>query len=378
MIIIYTFIGPESELFNSLYKMDVSRQKELYEEAIDWYIANQNAYKKLAFKIGNIITEILEIKGIPFHMITSRAKELDSFKKKAQKDKYDDPVNQILDLAGIRIITYVEDDVSLVCKIIEDVFDINLENSLDKSQELGIDKVGYKSVHYVAKLKNDRLILPEYSSFKDKYFEIQVRTILQHAWAEIEHDRNYKFSGKLPNEIHRRFKLLAGSLEISDREFNNIAQEIDKISKKVTTGVRDGQLDIPISSTSLKQYIDVKFDKLKESGFNLDLEFGEKIINELERYGIYTLEDLDKIVPKDYIKTFIKSESFRVGEEITGVGIVRSILILNDPDKYFKDSWKNNWKVWVSSGNAYKILFDHYKVDWSNIENQYNVPYTKK
>ncbi len=62
----------------------------------------------------------------------------------------------------------------------------------------------------VAEIKDDRIILPEYQKFKDKKFEIQIRTILQHAWAEIEHDRDYKFTGELPINIKRRFRILAG------------------------------------------------------------------------------------------------------------------------------------------------------------------------
>ncbi len=90
---------------------DEGRISEL---AVEWYILNRGIYKKLAQKVENIILEILDVNGLSYHMITNRAKTIDSFKKKIENDKYDEPINQITDFAGVRIITYVEDEVEAV------------------------------------------------------------------------------------------------------------------------------------------------------------------------------------------------------------------------------------------------------------------------
>jgi putative GTP pyrophosphokinase len=354
----------------------MDKKSEIEEKAIEWYISNQNTYKKLALKVENIVKEILDINEASYHIVTCRAKDIDSFKKKIAKEKYDDPINQITDLAGIRVITYVEDEVEQVCKLIEGIFNIDKDRSLDKSTELGVDKVGYKSVHYVAMLKQDRLKLPEYQAFKNKYFEIQVRTILQHAWAEIEHDRNYKFSGKLPIEIQRRFKLLAGSLEISDREFNNISKEIDKVSKEIELGTKEGKLDFEVNSTSIRQYLGTKFIKLKESGFPFINTDDPYVIKELEDYGIKTLEELDKIIPKDFIKVFLESEE-ESPRELALIALVRMILIINDYNRYFSNSWKGKWQVWSNKGE-YEKIFKHYSIDWDKINENYKVPFMDK
>src|SRR5690606_2630134 len=110
------------------------------------------------------------------------------------------------------------------CEIIKPLFVIDPDHSIDKTKELGTDKVGYRSIHYVAKLTNERLILPEYQKFRDLSFEIQIRTIIEHAWADISHERNYKFNGVLPpeNDIERRFSLAAVTLELVDREFDSL------------------------------------------------------------------------------------------------------------------------------------------------------------
>ena len=67
-------------------------------------------------------------------------------------------------------------------------------------------------------------LFPEFSLFKDLCFEIQVRTALSHAWAEIEHDRGYKLGGELPAHLKRRFNLLSGLLESADLEFNRLTE----------------------------------------------------------------------------------------------------------------------------------------------------------
>jgi putative GTP pyrophosphokinase len=182
------------------------------ENSIKWYSENKILFEQLSKKVETIIQEILIDNKIPIHAIYSRAKEIDSYSKKIEDSKYTDPISQITDLSGIRIIAYVESDLDKISKIIEEHFEIDKENSIDKSQSLGTDKVGYRSIHFIGKLPNDRIKLPEYKKFGDLYFEIQIRTILQHSWAEIEHDKNYKFSGELPNYLKRRFKVLAGVL----------------------------------------------------------------------------------------------------------------------------------------------------------------------
>jgi ppGpp synthetase/RelA/SpoT-type nucleotidyltranferase len=238
-------------------------------KVISWYKENRPIYEQLANKVESILSEMFVSREVSYHMISSRAKTVESVKRKISNDKYDNPKEQIQDFAGIRVITYVEDEIETICKIIEEIFDIDKENSSNKSDDLGIDKVGYKSIHYVASWNKSRLALPEYKKYENKCFEIQIRTILQHAWAEIEHDRNYKFTGKLPPTLGRRFKILAGLLEMADREFNNISNEIDEISSKTAEDTAVGNFDIPLSSTTLLTYLSSKFTNLWNSGFKL-------------------------------------------------------------------------------------------------------------
>lgn len=330
-------------------------------EAVDWYTKKRGLYKQLSDKVHNIISELLDINSINIHAISSRAKEIDSFADKIKDSKYNDPTSQITDLAGIRVICYVDSDIKRICKVIEDNFDIDKPNSTDKSKLLGTDKVGYKSVHFVAKLSNQRLTLPEYQKFTDCKFEIQIRTILQHAWAEIEHDRNYKFSGELPDDVQRRFKLLAGTLELVDIEFDNIAKEIDKIKIEVTKGTKSGKLNFDINTTTLKQFLVTKFEEIIPS--LIEPYFASpndeiKILKEIKDYGLSNLDELNKIIPSDFIEKYKTHSALKSNF----MGLIRVIMICVDWKNYFENAYKNNWTI------------NSLKIKRTELLNSYNVP----
>lgn len=337
------------------------------ESAVEWYTLNRYLYKQLANKVNIIIAELLEINLISIHAIFNRAKDVESYKEKIKDPKYSNPQDQITDLAGIRIICYVESDIQRICKVIEDNFEVDPENSGDKSKLLGTDKVGYKSVHYVAQLNKSRTTLPEYKKYLGRKFEIQIRTILQHAWAEIEHDRNYKFSGELPDEIQRRFKLVAGSLELADKEFDRIASEIDKVSHEVEIGTKEGKLDFELNTTTIKQFLTTKFDLLIPERIQPIFPSPESeitILQELQAYGLNSLNDLNAIIPDDLPSVLNKSQ------ESTGnlLGLLRNIMIVNDWKKYFDKSYDNKW--YIPSLNHYDYT-EHYKIPVDQIVKLY-------
>ena len=341
--------------------------KKTISDAVNWYSEKRPVYEQLSKKIESIIQEIVNDQKIHIHAISSRTKEIDSFKKKIEDPKYTDPINQITDYSGIRIITYVESDLELVCKVLEANFDIDIENSIDKSKTLGVDKVGYRSIHYICKLLSDRIELPEYKKFNGMCFEIQVRTILQHGWAEVEHDKDYKFSGELPLHLKRRFKILAGVLELADREFNEIAHEIDKYSASVKSYTKRGKLDILIDSTSIKPYLEQKFAVLIEQGMKPEFpgeQYEKKVLEEMRIFGIKTLKDLDDIIPADLVEKVLLYELSQENLRVNYAGLLRYIMMIVDIEKYFSQCWQNNWKNMRKTSleliKYYKVPIDAY------------------
>lgn len=204
-------------------------------------------------KIKELLKELLDAEEIKYHTINSRIKEESSLEKKCnlKGDKYN-KLEDITDIIGIRVITYYSDDIDKVAKIIEDNFDVDKENSIDKRETLDIDRFGYLSLHYIVKLKEDRLKLQEYRNCNHKV-EIQIRSILQHAWAEIEHDLGYKNDIETPREIRRDFYRLAGLLETADKEFINIRNQIDQYAEEVKIKIKEEE-EVYIDKISLETF----------------------------------------------------------------------------------------------------------------------------
>lgn len=329
-------------------------------EATDWYRMKRTSYEQFANKINIIITDILKEENVLVHEVCSRAKEIDSFIEKIKDEKYDDPINQITDLTGIRVITYVESDLKKVCDIVGANFTIDPDNSSDKGELLGIDKVGYKSIHYICKLSDERTKLTDYKKFENIKFEIQIRTILQHTWAEVEHDRNYKFTGVLPKHLQRRFKILAGVLELADRELNDIALEIDHYSVTVVKETKEGKLDTLIDSTSLKAYLNNKFKDLipmyLEPNFNNDVTEKEAL-DELRLFKIETLADLDYIIPNDYISNVKSLGLTNEDARDNFISLLRTIMMISDSKRYFDHSWRNSWTELTALNNKILLLY---------------------
>ena len=225
---------------------------------LEQYDQSINLYKSFVSEIEHLITKILETNGINCNAIVSRTKSRESFVEKIERKggKYTD-LCQITDIAGVRIITYYSEDVDKITKIIETEFDVDQENSIDKRESLEPDRFGYCSVHYVVKMSPQRLSLCEYSIFKDLKCEIQIRSVLQHAWAEIEHDIGYKSEIAIPKQMRRDFSRIAGLLEIADKEFNQIRSALKDYKKCAQVQIEESTfLDSELDSVLLEVMID--------------------------------------------------------------------------------------------------------------------------
>jgi len=313
--------------------------KKTVQQDVAWYKEKRHKYEELSNEVKKIIRETLDERNIVFHSIESRAKSVESFKRKSRRNKYKTPREEITDLTGIRVITLFEKDVYEISNIIKELFKIDYSKSEDKSDLLDADKMGYKSVHYIAQLIGNKISDSELIKYEDLNFEIQIRSILQHAWAEIEHDRNYKFRGELPKHLQRRFYSLSGMLEMADREFNDLDNEVEEYKKKVQRVTKKGQLSLQVNSNSLKEFLKMEFLPEVEAGY-LESNFAnesELIVNELKEYGIHTLIDLDGIIPDKFYK--VLRNRCTSEKTINFSHFLRILMMINDHRKYFERFW---------------------------------------
>jgi putative GTP pyrophosphokinase len=222
-------------------------------------------------------------------------------------------LSDITDLAGIRIITYYSDQVDNVAKIIEREFEVDKENTIDKRKIMDPDKFGYISLHYIIKLNDARKQLPEYERFKELKAEIQIRTILQHAWADIEHDLGYKSKDAIPRDIQRDFNRLSGLLELADKEFLGIRNSLSEYKKYVSSNINNHDEEILIDKISLIEFINTN-QQLKQlnqqiadicgSNLIIDDDYVENILLFLQLLDIKTVRDLNTALLEDKDLTY--------------------------------------------------------------------------
>ena len=262
------------------------------------YEKERKLYADFAKSVEDVLRGCLEAADIKVHEITSREKDPDSFERKAAKrkidnpdePKYSDPLSEITDKAAIRIITYFLNSVDGVCDIIEQEFAIR-EHPDDRRKDP--ERLGYASVHYLVSYDDKRSQLLDFRKYAGLVAEIQVRTILQHAWAEIEHDIQYKALVELPSAVRRGFTILAGMIEVVDQRFQEIADADRTLRDEALTRVSDGEYsDVEIRRDSVRAYLT---DKLGPDGPDTDISY-DWTVRVLLALGFKDLADVNQCV----------------------------------------------------------------------------------
>lgn len=188
------------------------------ERFLDEYKNRWTQWGDKATLLEEALSESLTDKNYDIHIIAARAKTASSLDGKIRRKNYSDPQNQITDLLGARIITYYGEQVDNIVQRLRRLMVVDEKNSLDKRSILEKEEnFGYRSVHLVGKFTTE--VARANSPLHNQIFEVQIRSVLDHAWAEIEHEVVYKAGVKYPPAIRRRFAAVAGTFEILEREF---------------------------------------------------------------------------------------------------------------------------------------------------------------
>lgn len=269
-----------------------------YKDCID-------TYNSFTTKVEELIKELLILNRISYHKIEARTKTAEKLEEKITRksNKYDE-LDEITDLVGIRVITYFDDEVDKIAGIISKEFKIDEGNSIDK-RKLDIDRFGYKSLHYVVTLLDERQGLSEYKRFGNKKFEIQIRSILQHAWAEIEHDLGYKGKQTIPDTLKRDFYRVAALLETADIEFTKIKNQLKDYEQNVSKIIATHPEEVDINSASLRTYInnsiivkkiDERIAKGSHSIVKSNLLEVSPLVEKIHFLGISSVKELNSLL----------------------------------------------------------------------------------
>lgn len=285
---------------------EVHNKKSLKREIISEFVSKESNLKEMGLSINALLTSLMRQTGIESNFISYRVKTKDSLDKKVtSKNKYK-KLSEITDLVGFRIVAFYATDINAIAEMIDREFVIDEENSIDKRKAIEPDRFGYMSLHYIVSLKKTRADLPEYINCKDFKFEIQIRTILQHAWAEIEHKLGYKSKSSMPSEIKRSLSILSGTLELIDNEFISIRDRLDNYDTHVSEAIRSGkENDIGLNERSFNVFIN-ESQSFKENY----LDFVQKVKgNDRCEFNIsesYDADDIDDIYPSTIIEDLKK------------------------------------------------------------------------
>lgn len=188
-------------------------------------------YRSYAETLSRLLRRASE-QHAPLAIVQARPKAIANFAEKALRKREEyirrygcaDPANQITDLCGARVITQTRDEVNAVCEFIKEHFDIDWRNTVDCSERLKPTEFGYRSVHYVVTFKPAVFPTKDVDvTIPDDVYglraEIQVRTLLEHAWADFTHNVTYKGAFKIPTKWERELADLAAVLEAADGAF---------------------------------------------------------------------------------------------------------------------------------------------------------------
>jgi putative GTP pyrophosphokinase len=184
----------------------------------------------LAVKLQSHVESCL--KGVPrVDRVSTRAKSADRFFQKAMKKqadgspKYSDPMSQIQDQIGARIVTFYLSDVDVVSAAIDAYFRPIEHQSIVPDSD---SEFGYTGKHYILFMPTDLFDAAIPKTRAPRFFELQIKTLFQHAWSEAEHDLAYKPVAELNREQRRKIAFTAAQAWGADLIFNELHVQTSK------------------------------------------------------------------------------------------------------------------------------------------------------
>ena len=294
------------------------------EMILDEYRENLALFQEAREKLTARLSEILQEAGIIVASVESRVKTESSLAGKlALKGAKYKTLADITDIVGMRVITFYLDDVDKVASALERHFEVDWDNSVDKRKLHEVDSFGYLSLHYVCRVP-----------YMDYRVEVQMRTLLQHAWANMNHDTGYKSGVEIPREYVRNMNRLAGMLELADEQFSRIRTELTDYRRRMRALVASGNLDdAPLDGDTFRSYLELNpFGPLNQRIAALNQAEVQEVplipyLAVFKGLGCKTLGDVDRMI-KEYAEAAYQIACYQIS--LTDLDIVASSVAPQD------------------------------------------------
>lgn len=312
-------------------------------EIIRSYYEMLPIHQRLCDEVKYILEKKIKSLGVEIGHLTSRAKTLGSFCEKIERKTYNKPFEEITDLSGVRIVYLYASDRASLERLVEEEFEVY--ERVDKVSEQEVEKFGYGALHYIISLKKQHAGA-RYDDLRGARCEVQIRTILQDAWAIVAHHLSYKHEEDIPNELKRKLHALSGLFETADDQFERINHARIEYQNRVKESISSGSelsLEADINLDSLLGYMSWKFPD-REVSYK---ESAADLLEELNQFGYKKLKTIDEAINRSWDAVLASEKKYPPQNpeedepgEYVGVGLIRSALEFVDKNYLASRNYK--------------------------------------
>ncbi|HEY2766884.1 MAG TPA: hypothetical protein VGI76_01430 [Solirubrobacteraceae bacterium] len=308
----------------------------------DEYERRAPTYARLNEEARFAIKDAIEREGIKLHSLVSRVKTLESLEEKCQRKAYSSPLDEAPDIVGLRLVVLFLSDLSRVSEIVASVFDVlSSEDKIEGDDDPST--FGYMSKHFEVRIP-DTHRGPRYEGLREIRFEIQVRTLLMDAWANVSHYLAYKGDSSIPDELRRDFHALSGLFYVADKHFELFFDRARTVREQAAGLLREKSTEnVDLNLDTLAAFLEQRFpdrEHVSRAGV-------ASLADDLLRFGYKQIADVERLIAQASDK-FTEREKVnppgnKPGARFADVGVVRISLSLVEPayDAYLRQHWKS-------------------------------------
>jgi ppGpp synthetase/RelA/SpoT-type nucleotidyltranferase len=256
------------------------------------YSAKRPFYERLVEEVCHTLKTRFSTIGFTPATVVGRAKSVESFAQKIGRKRYENPFEQTTDLAGARVVCAYQPELDIVASVIDHCFEV--VERIDKSSDLGVDRMGYNGRAFVVRL-GSRNSGARYDDITNLKCEIQVRTILQDAWAIIDHHLVYKNEANTPDRLRRDLNNVASLLEVAQDVFDKVREKRDAYIKEIETKQNDQSafLEQPVDYDTL-----IAFTKWKYPNLPVSEQITQLVLRDIDPNDFPKLRHIDSAVTR--------------------------------------------------------------------------------
>jgi putative GTP pyrophosphokinase len=293
----------------------------------DWeakYRESRPTYERLMEEAIFALDHAIGAAGIRLHSLTGRVKTLESLQEKVERRSYTQPLEQAPDLVGARVVVLFMSDLARVDTIVGREFEI-LRTEDKVEGEVDPTTFGYMSRHFDVRMPAAHHG-PRYEGIRDINFEVQVRTLLMDAWANVSHFLAYKGEASIPVELRRDFHALSGLFYVADKHFELFFGKSIELREETEKRLATDPGRVDLNLDTLGAFLEQRFADREHS----DRAVLAEMADELLRFGYKSIGDVEEMLDESQdIFDKYEKENPPYGEEgaqFLDVGVVRISL----------------------------------------------------